>query len=236
MNGGIPKHNIVLISGGAGTGKTTFCIQFLISGAREKKKGLFISTEQNEENILKHSQHIAEDISKLIQEKLIKIIFINILEEKDTTYKILEIINEFSPDRIAIDSLTTFSEYISLGDYAKESFLRNTMVNRDVIQKFVPLQVTEKTIIKRILAKLLVEIRKVNATVLLTSELPEKGDSLSSDGISEFLADGVILLKSLAVGDSLTRTLEIKKMRYSNIKGGIKTYELNESGLEVKQQ
>lgn len=132
--------------------------------------------------------------------------------------------------------MTTFSEYISLGDYAKESFLRNTMVNRDVIQKFVPLQVTEKTIIKRILAKLLVEIRKVNATVLLTSELPEKGDSLSSDGISEFLADGVILLKSLAVGDSLTRTLEIKKMRYSNIKGGIKTYELNESGLEVKQQ
>ena len=33
LNGGIPKGNTVLITGSAGTGKTTLSIEFLVHGA-----------------------------------------------------------------------------------------------------------------------------------------------------------------------------------------------------------
>ena len=54
LNGGIPKGNLVLISGGAGTGKTTFCLQFLVNGALLfGEKGLLITTEQNQVELRK---------------------------------------------------------------------------------------------------------------------------------------------------------------------------------------
>ena len=47
LNGGIPFGNIVLVSGGAGTGKSTLCLQYLVNGITKfNEKGLYISTEQ----------------------------------------------------------------------------------------------------------------------------------------------------------------------------------------------
>ena len=48
LNGGIPKGNLVLISGGAGTGKSTICMQYLIAGASAGENCLYVSTEQTE--------------------------------------------------------------------------------------------------------------------------------------------------------------------------------------------
>ena len=54
LNGGIPFKNIVLVSGGAGTGKSTLCMQYLINGAKMfNEKGLYISTEQSREELLR---------------------------------------------------------------------------------------------------------------------------------------------------------------------------------------
>ena len=52
LMGGFPQGNTVLISGGAGTGKSTFCLQFLINGAALfGEKGLYVSTEQTREEL-----------------------------------------------------------------------------------------------------------------------------------------------------------------------------------------
>ena len=46
LNGGIPRGNSVLITGAAGTGKTTLSIEFLVRGALMDEKGLYISVTE----------------------------------------------------------------------------------------------------------------------------------------------------------------------------------------------
>src|SRR3990172_4959201 len=52
LNGGIPRGNTILITGSCGTGKTTLSIEFLIHGALEGEKGLFLSVTEAHEKLL----------------------------------------------------------------------------------------------------------------------------------------------------------------------------------------
>ena len=65
----------------------------------------------------------------------------------------------------------------------------------------------------------------------MTTELPEGGEKLSADGVSEFIADGVLVLRGLNVGGTLSRTLDLKKMRYTPIDSSIKSYDLSPKGI-----
>ena len=68
-------------------------------------------------------------------------------------------------------------------------------------------------------------------TILLTSELLDGEKGLSADQISEFICDGVVIIQVLAVGDSVSRTIQIKKMRYSKVEGGSKSFEFGDEGI-----
>lgn len=46
LNGGLPEGTITIISGGTGTGKTTFALKFLLEGAEIGEKGLLLSFEE----------------------------------------------------------------------------------------------------------------------------------------------------------------------------------------------
>ena len=44
IEGGIPFPSTMLLAGDAGTGKTTFCLQFLFEGAKRGERGLYLTT------------------------------------------------------------------------------------------------------------------------------------------------------------------------------------------------
>jgi len=44
VEGGLPFPSVVLVAGSAGTGKTTFSLQFLFAGAEKDEQGLFFTT------------------------------------------------------------------------------------------------------------------------------------------------------------------------------------------------
>ncbi|MDY6777394.1 MAG: ATPase domain-containing protein, partial [Candidatus Nanohaloarchaea archaeon] len=52
LNGGIPVNHSVFLAGPAGSGKTTFCLEFLYRGAEKGENGLYISFEETKEQIL----------------------------------------------------------------------------------------------------------------------------------------------------------------------------------------
>ena len=62
--------------------------------------------------------------------------------------------------------------------------------------------------------RLMTMLSKDNSTALITSEIPEGSRSLSRDTVSEFLADGIILLDIDSTMDR--RKLIIRKMRSTN--------------------
>ena len=57
IEGGFVKNSLNLVSGGAGTGKTIFCLQYLYNGVvGDNQNGLFVSFEENIDDLRKDAQ------------------------------------------------------------------------------------------------------------------------------------------------------------------------------------
>ena len=74
---GIPKGHTVLVSGGPGSGKTTFAIQFLCEGAtRHEESGVYVTLDEEPNDIRANMLKFGWDLKKLEEEK--KLMFINV--------------------------------------------------------------------------------------------------------------------------------------------------------------
>ena len=214
LNGGFPQGNLVLLSGGAGTGKSTLTLQFLLNGAKDfGEKGLYVSTEQDIQEIKKQGRGFGWDIESLIKKNLFRIKYLDITKGTDFLSELDRIVDEFKPDRLVIDSMTTLTDALLVsGITEKESF---SMVQ--IAESVSPIPRTEKVIAKGLLYQLIVELRRYGLTTLLTSELYEDSKSLSADGVTEFIADGVLEMHYLGIGGgSDSRTFRVRKMRYTD--------------------
>ncbi|MBI2598093.1 MAG: hypothetical protein HYW50_02765, partial [Candidatus Diapherotrites archaeon] len=191
LNGGLPFKNIVLVSGGAGTGKSTLCLQYLYNGAKLfGEKGLYISTEQTKAELFKTGQNFGMDLADLEKRNLFKIVFFDVVETDNFLQKIYDLYTSFQPKRIVLDSLTTFTDSLLVSGVKEETGFSLVQVAESVS----PVPRTEKVVVKTLLYHLFKKLRLFDATMMLTSELGEKTDYLSADEVSEFIADGVITM------------------------------------------
>jgi len=232
LNNGIPEGNIVLVSGGAGTGKSTFCLQFLVNGAKRKEKGLYISTEQTIEELKKQAENFGWNLTEFEKNNLIKIEYFDVTVQNNFFKRVTKIIEEFKPNRIAIDSLSTLTDTMLITNLAEETAFSLVQIAETVS----PVPRTEQIITKSILFKLIQTLKKFKITSLLTSELYEGSNRLSADGVSEFICDGVILLSYSFLGLNVFRTLTIRKMRYTDHKKNPLTFEFTKNGIIIKEE
>ena len=74
VEGGLPKGSTVLISGGTGSCKTIFSMQYIYNGvALYDEPGLFVTVESNPKNIAWNMESFGWDIHKLQEKKLLNI-------------------------------------------------------------------------------------------------------------------------------------------------------------------
>ncbi|MEM4312549.1 MAG: ATPase domain-containing protein [Thermoplasmata archaeon] len=197
LNGGIPKGNTVLITGSAGTGKTTLSIEFLVHGALAGEKGLYISVTEASEKLLENLINYDFFSKEMIQKGIIfvdipeiyeklgmnKLQFslddINILIEN-----IVKIVKEFNVKRVVIDSITSICYRLQTEEKIMEFILR--------------------------LSKALSEL---GCTTLVVSELLPSAKGYSQYGVEEAVSDGIILLGNFERKGDLLRTLRVVKMR-----------------------
>ena len=233
LNGGIPRNNIVLVSGGAGTGKSTLCMQFLVNGARSfNEKSLYISTEQSRKEIFKTAESFGWDLAPLEAENKLKIVYFDVVETDGFLEKMYELYTSFMPKRVVIDSLTTLADSLLVSNSdADKSY---SLVK--IAESVSPIPRTERLVQKNLLYHLMKKLRLFDSTILLTSELLEGQNGLSADQISEFVCDGVIVLNYLGVGAINLRSMQIRKMRYSNHEKEMMPYDLASNGFQLKIQ
>jgi len=233
LMGGIPNGNLVLLSGGAGTGKSTLCMQFLINGASLfGEKALYISTEQNLDELHKHASAFGWDLKKLEEKNLLRIIFFDITHGANFLKEVDAVIKEFQPKRVAIDSMTTLTDALIIGGMGEKSEFSLVQV----VETVSPIPRTEQIIAKSILYKLISELKKYKLTTILTSELYEESKRLSADGITEFIADGVMLMHYIEIGVGDYRSLEVRKMRYSDYDKDIIPYDITPKGIVIMEE
>lgn len=232
LMGGIPKGNVILVSGSAGTGKTLLVLSFIYYGATMyHEPGIFISTDQNPEEIRTQAKNFGWNLEELEKKKMLRLYHIDVTEEKDMHYlkAIDKMVKETKAKRLVIDSLTTITEYLAPMEFQKSKDAKLF----DALDSIIPVTMSESIIAKNVLIRILKKIKSVGVTSMVTSELPEEGNYLSRDTVSEFLTDGVIMLKPFkyARGDV---DLIVAKLRYGNHSKDIHKISITENGVQVK--
>ncbi len=225
IQGGLPKKSITLVSGPPGSGKSIFCFQFLYQGVQDGEKVLYLTLDKKEEGLIFQAKKLGIDFQKAIESGQAKFRYLNI--NKKLVYEAMS--NEILSgqyQRIVLDSITPLSEMpmylenIENGN-AEYSFVKseeNSLANSGPVRR-------------RHLLYIMNALESSESTSIVTSELPMGSTNLSRDGISEFLADGVITLNFDSTMDR--RKLTVLKMR--NTKHTLKPQEIqiNKGGITI---
>lgn len=198
LYGGIPERNVVLISGGPGTGKSILAKQFLYNGLERGENGIFVTLEEHPVSIRRSFRHFKWEISKYEKEGKFAIIdaFTGgigasaqkekyVVRDVDNVNELSEIlrqaVKEIGAKRIAIDSVSTL-------------YLSKPAVARSVIM-----------LLKRVIAGL-------GCTALLVSQVSVGERGFGGPGV-EHAVDGIIRLDLDEVDGKLYRSIIVWKMR-----------------------
>lgn len=225
IEGGFPKGFNILITGGPGTGKTIFGLQYLYNGAMSGENGVYVSLETSVDGIKKQAMQFGWDLGKL--EKEGKIIILRIpmdVIKLDLFISINDAVKKIGAKRLVFDSLDSLAINI---DMFKVPVAYVGSKNR--------LTYTGKSR-RRITYLVMNELSKLKTTNLVIAAASEGQTQITVDGVSEYASDGVILLSVKEIAKVAVRSVKIQKMRNSKQELDDYTLEISPNGLLVKKE
>jgi circadian clock protein KaiC len=183
LKGGLPKGSTTLVSGTPGSGKTILSMQFLVNGyLQAKEKGFYISLEEDVDRMENYmSKSFGWPIKELRKKGRLILVRSDVYDFEKFKDLIETTVEKNRIERVVIDPITVLSLFFER-----------------------PLE------IRRSLLELDRMLKKLNCTSLLTCEIPEGSNAISSFGIEEFTSDGIIVL-TYKIG--APRGVVIRKMR-----------------------
>lgn len=198
IGGGIPCGSKLLLLGGPGTGKTIFGLQYLWNGATKfNERGIYLSFEMRLSQLDQTSSNFGWDFSKIEDKAHFCRYSLEGQLHADALTDMVEKVKAFKPDRIVFDSLTAYIDF-TLPRMMKSQEFANA--GSEVAARYKIHDLIDK----------LTEAAP-NATMILIDE-----ERSSGYHVSGFIADGILELAYMSIGEIQTRTALIKKMRYTS--------------------
>lgn len=210
VDGGIPAGHTVLVIGPAGSGKTTFALQFIWNGLVKDEACMFISLEEDEPKLLKTASKYGWDFQRYIDKGTLSLVKLDAVDVSTTMTRLKselpKIIDSAGVSRVVIDPFTLL-EMVYGTDHDRR------------VQTFELCDIISKT----------------GATTVITSEVGENGRS-SWFGLMEYVVDGVIVLRNTPITgneDRIVFSILVTKMRWSNHAMDSKPYVITKEGIVV---
>ena len=207
--GGLVRNQTYLVTGPAGTGKTTFGWHYLTAGVADGEPVLFVSFSESEDRLRTNAARSGFDLTGVeildlspssqffSHSESYDIFSPDEVERQPTTQHIVDAVDKVKPRRVFIDSMTHV-RYLTADafQFRKQvlSFLR-FLTDRGCDVVFVSESTTER-----------------------------------SDEDLRYLSDGVI---ELAMDDDYGRSLVVRKYRGSDFRGMRHSMRLSERGMEI---
>lgn len=211
--GGLPLGRPTLICGAAGCGKTLMSIEFIVRGALEfNEPGVFMAFEEKADELAMNVASLGFDLKKLVADKKIRIDHVHIERSE------IEETGEYDLDGL----------FIRLG-YAIDSIGAKRVVLDTIENLFSGL--TNQNILRAELRRLFGWLKEKGVTAIITGE---RGDnSLTRQGLEEYVSDCVILLDHRISNQISTRLLRIVKYRGSMHGTNEYPFLIDEDGISV---
>ncbi len=193
--GGLPRGRPTLVCGSAGCGKTLMAIEFLVRGAVEYgEPGVFMSFEETARDLTENVRSLGFDLDALVRKKLLRI------------------------DHVRVER----SEIREAGDYDLDGlFVRLNHAIDSIKARRVVLDTIEalfagfdnEGVLRAELRRLFRWLKDKGVTAVITGERGTQ--TLTRNGLEEYVSDCVILLDHRVDEQVSTRRLRIVKYRGS---------------------
>lgn len=213
LEGGYVKGSTILVTGGTGTGKTTFCAQFIREGLKKGEPGVYITMEEDPEDIKEDLKRFGFNFERFEKSKVFSFVYQNPFEISDISSTIVDAINSVNAQRVVIDPVSLIGMYMK-----------------------------DPAVLRKRLFEIIRLLKKTGATTLITSEILDNeigervGGSLSREGVTEFIVDSVLVLNLFGVGGGITRSILIRKMRRTKHGTDVYPMEITSKGIAVKKE
>lgn len=212
-NGGFPKGRPILICGSAGCGKTLFAAQFLVKGITDyNEPGVLMTFEESAKDLSENLKSLGFDLEKLKTQ------------------------NKLRVDHVRIER----SEIEETGEYDLEGlFIRLNHAIDSIGAKRVVLDTIESlfsgienlALVRAEIRRLFQWLKEKGVTAVITGERGE--NSLTRQGLEEYVSDCVILLDFRVIDQIATRRLRIVKYRGSTHGTNEYPFLIDENGISV---
>jgi circadian clock protein KaiC len=189
VNGGFFHGSTTVVSGISGVGKSVMGLQFLAEGARRGERSLMLSLDEQRPQMFRNARSIGIDLEALVEQGIVKVEYEppQEIEVDQHFHHIEELVDEFEPTRVVIDSLSTYGT--SLGPGGR--------VFRDFFHALVAL------------------MKENSIAAVYNHENPEMlgMSSMMGSFAMSSLVDNIILMNWIELGDTFRLGLTVAKMR-----------------------
>jgi circadian clock protein KaiC len=205
LDGGFFRGSSILISGTAGTGKTSLSASFANATCERGERCLYLAFEESPKQIIRNMRSIGIDLEPWVEKGLLKI-----HASRSTLYGLemhlvtmYKMINEFKPSVVIVDPV---SNLVTVGS---EEEVKSTLTR-------------------------LIDMLKTEQTTAMLTYLSCGGDSLEATemGISS-LIDMWILLRDIELGGERNRGIYILKSRGMAHSNQIREFRLTDKGIDL---
>ena len=212
--GGLPTGRPTLVSGGAGSGKTLFALEFLVRGATAYgEPGVFMSFEETIPDLTKNAASLGFNLGRLISQKKI------FLDHVHITRSDIAETGEYDLDGL----------FIRIADAVKQVGAKRIVL--DTIEALFG-ELPNPNILRAEIRRLFGWLKDQGLTTVITAER-DRSEKLTRHGIEEFVSDCVIVLDHRIREEISTRRLRIVKYRGSTHGTNEYPFLIDECGFSV---
>jgi len=218
LYGGIPRRNVVLLSGGPGTGKTIFGQQYVYYGLTKGEPGIIVALEEHPVQIRINMKQFGWDVRPYEEEGIFAIVdaFTGGIGEAAKREKYVV---------RAIDDMPSFIDVV-------RAAIRDLKARRVVVDSVTTLYMTKPAVARAVVMTLKKVLSGMGCTSILISQVSVTERGFGGPGV-EHAADGIIRLDLDEVNGELIRSLIVWKMRGTKHSMRRHPFDITDKGIVI---
>lgn len=204
--GGFFRDSIILVTGATGCGKTLMTTEFIAGGAANGERCLLFAYEESRDQLFRNATGWGVDFEQMEKDGMLKVICVypESAGLEDHLISMKKVIDEFKPNRLAVDSLSALERVSTLKGY----------------REFV---ISLTSFIKH---------QEIGGLFTATTPVLMGGSSVTEAHIST-ITDSIILLRYVEMFGEMRRGLTVLKMRGSMHDKDIREFTIDAEGMHV---